>query len=300
MQRAQFLSSAGLPLQHVMEELTGTLRDSGTVDPRRVAADIVAAVLDVPSSSPLTQPDSRLESQQVDAARRAALLLGRGAPFAYAVGSAPFRHLTLQVDERVLVARPETEMLVEEVLERMVATRGDGESWGTAVDIGTGSGAIALSLATEGRFERVIATDASSDALDVARLNHRRLGSSPGPLVEFRQGWLVAPVRGVKAAALVSNPPYVAFSEIEALPASVRNWEPPIALVSGHDGLSATGVIVREGAGVLASGGLLALEVDERRASLVIEMIMRQGRYTNVGVGLDLTGRERFVFASRI
>ncbi len=110
----------------------------------------------------------------------------------------------------------------------------------------------------------------------------------------------MAPVRGEAASVVVSNPPYVAFSEIESLPASVRDWEPPVALLSGHEGMAATQAIVNGAPEVLASGGLLALEVDERRASLVAEMMMADGRYREIGVRLDLTGRERFVFASRI
>ena len=102
----------------------------------------------------------------------------------------------------------------------------------------------------------------------------------------------------VKARLLVSNPPYIAFGESYSLPASVRNWEPPTALLGGSDGLAATAAIVQGGVSLLKQRGLLALEVDERRASLVAEMTMANG-YIDVGVVLDLTGRERFVFASR-
>ena len=193
----------------------------------------------------------------------------------------------------------ETEVLVGEIIERLENQLGSEQSWGTAIDIGTGSGAIALSLAAEGRFETVIATDASSDALRVAAGNAERSAGALRSRVEFRQGSLRAPVRGMKARVIVSNPPYIAFSEAEALPSSVRDWEPPVALFSGHDGMSATAGIVRDSARVLVTGGMLALEVDERRASLVAELMMRHGAYGNVGVVLDLTGRERFVFASR-
>jgi release factor glutamine methyltransferase len=198
----------------------------------------------------------------------------------------------------VLIPRPETEVLVGEVLDRFEST--GRSSWGTAVDIGTGSGAIALSLAAEGKFDRVIATDASLDALAVARENSARSAQALKAGVDFRHGSLLAPLAGETVDVIVSNPPYVAFSEAESLPASVRDWEPPLALFSGHDGMRATAEIVRNSAGHLVSGGLLALEVDERRASIVAEMMMGHGAYTNVGVRLDLAGRERFVFASRL
>jgi release factor glutamine methyltransferase len=106
-------------------------------------------------------------------------------------------------------------------------------------------------------------------------------------------------VHSERVELVVSNPPYVAYSEIEALPVSVRDWEPPIALLSGRDGMAVIAAIVTESAPILAPGGLLALEVDERRAGLVAELVMASGNYIGVGVGLDLTGRERFVFASR-
>jgi len=290
-----------VPTVHaVLEEITGSLRLAGITDPQRVAADIIAALLEVPRSWPAINREAAVSDELAARAGEAVKRLCGGAPFAYAVGCTQFRHLDLLVDERVLIPRPETEILVSEILERMNARFGTRDDWGIAIDIGTGSGAIALSLAGEGRFERVIATDASADALEVAQSNATRSAAAIRTPVEFRRGSLLSPVHGVKAAVLVSNPPYIAFSEIETLPRSVRDWEPPMALFSGHDGMSATTEIVREGPGTLVSGGILALEVDERRASLVAEMIMRHGSYTDVGVRLDLAGRERFVFATRI
>jgi release factor glutamine methyltransferase len=97
----------------------------------------------------------------------------------------------------------------------------------------------------------------------------------------------------------VSNPPYIALGEAAALPASVRDWEPPAALFSGGDGLAVTAALIREAADVLDEGGLLALEVDTRRASLVAEVAAREARFGGVTVRLDLTGRERFVLARR-
>jgi release factor glutamine methyltransferase len=284
----------------MIEELTISLRFSGITDPRRIATDIIAALLEVPRSWPTMNRDSALDSRILASAREAAKRLGAGAPFAYAVGSAQFRHLNLNVDSRVLIPRPETEVLVGEILERMDVQFKSSESWGTAVDIGTGSGAIALCLASEGKFDKVIATDVSLDAIDVASANAIRCAAAIRCDVEFRRGSLIAPVRDVKATVLVSNPPYIAFSELDTLPASVRDWEPPLALISGHDGMAATARIISDGTKILLSGGVLALEVDERRASLVAELIMRHGGYTDVGVRLDLAGRERFVLASRI
>jgi release factor glutamine methyltransferase len=255
------------------------------------ARDLLAAVLDVPRHWPLLKENKWVEDDAWVRACAAADKRAAGAPLAYAAGRANFRHLTLDVDERVLIPRPETELLVELVLER--ARRG-----GVVVDVGTGSGAIAIALATEGTFDRVLATDVSLDALDVARANARRHSAA----VEFLHGDLLRPAAaasGGRVAAVVSNPPYISFGEISALPPSVRDWEPMTALLSARDGMQATVRLVRQAAAVLEPAGVLALEVDARRASLVAEVVASDAQYEEVGVQLDLAGRERFVLATR-
>jgi release factor glutamine methyltransferase len=286
-------------VRQVIDDLTKTLTTGGVADARRNAHDIITSLLGVPRSWALRHRDVTLDPTMIAPAQKAAARLVAGAPFAYAVGRVAFRHFDLHVDPRVLIPRPETEVLVDEILTRFRPRFGIGKDRGTAVEIGTGSGAIALSLAAEGRFSRVVATDASLDALIVARKNAELVADILHCPVEFRSGSLLAPVRDLRPRLIVSNPPYVAFDEIGRLPASVRDWEPPAALLSGLQGLAATAAIVQEGASLLGAGGILALEVDERRASIVAEMLMSAGNYIDVGVRLDLTGRERFVFASR-
>jgi release factor glutamine methyltransferase len=276
----------------MLEELRELLERAAIPDARQEAIDIVAALLDVPRFWPSANRDARLDRSLRAAARGAAAKRARGAPFAYAVGRASFRHLTLDVDERVLIPRQETEQLVEIVL-------GLAQEGGTAVDVGTGSGAIALALATEGRFARIVATDVSLDALAVARRNADLLAGALRTPVELRHGADCAPLSGVRAALIVSNPPYIAFGEAAALPRSVRDWEPALALFGGVDGMRATAAIVSEAAAHLEPGGILALEIDARRASLVAERCAVDGRYRDIHVQLDLTGRERFVIARR-
>jgi release factor glutamine methyltransferase len=260
-------------------------------EPDREARELIAALFDAPKYWPLVHADRELTDAEATALASAAEKRARGAPLAYAVGRASFRHLTLAVDERVLIPRPETELLIDLVLNRCVPG-------GIAVDVGTGSGAIAIALATEGDFARVIATDLSADAIDVARGNAAQHDAA----VDFRAGDLLQALdAGVpKVRAVVSNPPYIAFEETSALPRSVRDWEPPLALFSGHNGLALTARLVRQAATRLEVGGLLALEVDARRASLVAELVASDERYRNVGVQLDLAGRERFVLATRM
>ncbi len=274
-------------------ELAATLAAAAAALARDEARDVIAALLDVPRFWPTAHAGEPADPALAEAARLAACRRAAGAPFAYAVGRSAFRHLTLDVDERVLIPRQETELLPEIVLALV------REAGGTAVDVGTGSGAIALALASEGRFERVVATDVSSDALAVARANAERLAPALRARVELRQGAGLRPVAGERLRAVVSNPPYIAFDEMAALPASVRDWEPALALCCGDEGLAVTAGIVRDAATLLEPDGALALEVDARRASLVAELVLRDGRYADVAVRLDLTGRERFVTARR-
>ncbi|MGK2934786.1 MAG: N5-glutamine methyltransferase family protein [Gemmatimonadaceae bacterium] len=217
--------------------------------------------------------------------------VNRERPVQYAEGKAYFRHLELTVDERVLIPRPETEVVVDWALKLA------GIGGGIAVDIGTGSGAIALSLALEGSFERVIATDVSADAIEAAGANLARLGPTLRAPVELRLGSFLAPVLGVGARLLVSNPPYIAAKEMHGLPANVRGWEPPLALLSGEDGMAATATIIEGAHRVLAPGGWLVLETDSTRARAAETLVRAQDRYADIAVHSDLTGRDRVLVA---
>src|SRR6266567_4978704 len=218
--------------------------------------------------------------------RDALAQLERGVPFAYAVGSAGFRTLDLKIDRRALIPRPETEGLVELVLARC--------SSGLAADIGTGCGCIALSLAVEGRFERVIAVERSSDAAALALENVALV--QPAVPVEVREGDLLAPLAGERYRAIVSNPPYLTEAEYATLDPAVRLFEPREALVSGADGLAATRALLAGARALLEPGGFVALELDERRADAVRALALRHG-WSRVAVYDDLFGRPRFLLA---
>ncbi len=272
----------------LVDAIAATLGRAGIPDADVEARDLVAAAVGENRFWPRLHADDVVAPDVAQRAERAMSRRATGMPFAYAVGRAAFRHLTLTVNESVLIPRQETELLVDLVLGRC--------STGTAADIGTGSGAIALSLAAEGRFNRVLATDVAVDAIAVAAGNARTLGLS----VEFRAGDLLAPLAGERLDVLVSNPPYIAYEEAGALPASVRDWEPSHALFSGSQGLDATSRIVGGAPELLCTGGVLALEVDCRRALQVAELVASSGEYAGVAVHQDLMGRDRFVLATRV
>jgi release factor glutamine methyltransferase len=288
--RASRSDTVGALVNAMVAILEPTLRDTA----RHEARDLLAALHDMPRHWPTVEQGQRVSTEEWLRAIRAAKRRARGAPVQYAAGRASFRHLTLDVDERVLIPRPETEQLVELVLAELRM-----EPPGLVVDVGTGSGAIALAIASEGSARAVIGTDVSLDALEVARLNQARCANVLRAPVELRAGSLLAPVPERGLRAVVSNPPYISWGERDALPASVRDWEPAVALFSDADGMAATARLVREAGAALAPRGVLALEVDSRRASAVAELVAAAGAYDMVQVLLDLTGRERFVVARR-
>jgi release factor glutamine methyltransferase len=263
-------------------------------EPENEARDLLTALLGEPRSWTALHADAAIDDVLRARVLEASSKRVRGVPFAYCVGRAAFRHMTLEVDERVLIPRPETEQLVDVAMSLM-----GGLAGGTAIDVGTGSGAIALALATEGSFDRVIATDVSLDALAVARRNAELVDGVLRAPVEFRHGSLLTPLGDIQARLIVSNPPYIANPEAASLPPSVRDWEPPIALLSGRDGLDATARLVRQAAERLLPGGALALETDSRRAGAAAGLAAADPRFTDVRVLHDLAGRERFVVARR-
>jgi release factor glutamine methyltransferase len=236
----------------------------------------------------LLTPQSEVEVERAAQFQHAIQRRAAGEPLCHVTGSAGFRHLTLRSDRRALIPRPETEGLVELLLARVRT--------GVVADIGTGSGCIALSLASEGDFQQVLAVDCSAEALDLARLNYE-LSRVPR-VVHLVQADLATPFAPGSLDALISNPPYLTLDEYGALDASVRRWEPELALVSGPDGLQSTRRLLEEGWPVLRPGGWMALEIDCTRATVVAQLAAGMG-WNNVRVQLDLFGRERYLLAQR-
>ena len=259
------------------------LTAAGCETPRLDADVLLAWVLGVPRAALYADPGRGLEP---DEARRFADVAARRRnrePVAYITGTKGFRRLELVVDERVLVPRPETEHVVEAVLDLPAGAR--------VADVGTGSGAIALALKDERPDLDVVATDSSSEALAVARVNAHRLGLA----VEFAAGDLLEPVAG-RLDAVVSNPPYVADGDYGRLAPEITRYEPAHALFAGPDGLD----VYRRLAPATAAAGarVAAFEVGEGQAPAVAALL-RDAGFAATDVVADLAGIERVVFARR-
>ncbi len=227
---------------------------------------------------PLDEPE--LAAYRGLVARRA-----RREPVAYILGEWGFRRLTLAVDPRALIPRPETEIVVERCLERL---RDLVEP--AVLDVGTGTGAIALAIADEHEGARVTAIDLSPDALELARANAERSGLD----VELIEHDLRGGLPGGSYDLVVSNPPYVEPADLNALMPDVRDYEPHVALV----GVGATEAVARAARDVLRPDGWLVLEVGDGHAAQTLELLARLD-YVDGMITRDLTGRERVVEARR-
>jgi release factor glutamine methyltransferase len=278
-------------LAATLEQAAAQLARAGVPNGRREATSLWAAVAGVASGEAWVRRDGPVSETIAVPFRAAVERRVSGIPFAYAVGRAAFRHLELNADPRALIPRPETEGLVDLVL-GWAGTGDRGRGTGGAVaDIGTGCGCIALSLAVEGPFARVVAVERSPGAAALARENVARI--RPVVPVDVREGDLLAPLGNERYRAIVANPPYLTLQEYEELDASVRHFEPSEALVSGFDGLDATRALLAGAANRLEPGGLLALEIDERRADAVAGLARATG-WARATIREDLFGRPRY------
>lgn len=220
-----------------------------------------------------------------------------GEPVQYITERAAFRGLDLAVSRDVLIPRPETELLVEAVLEVLSVEHSHWPS-PRVLDLGTGSGAIALAIAKEWRDARLTATDHSDAALEVARRNAAELDL--GQRVRFLRGDWFEPIPAEdRFEVIVSNPPYIADQEKDTLPRDVRDHEPPIALFAGATGLEALRSIIDEAPSHLVGNGLLALELAEARAMEVRAWLEGARDWQQVSLRDDLAGRPRILLARR-
>lgn len=275
-----------LPLDRLLRSGATRLEQAGLPEPMPEALRLWSGLQGSTPARVFLARNEAVDPRPAACFRAAVTRRAQGEPLAYVTGWAGFRHLTLKTDGRALIPRPETEGLVELVLDRT--------SSGMVADIGAGTGCIALSLAKEGRYTRVVAMEQSTAALALARENRVLTGLS----VDLLAGDLCDPLADDSLDALVSNPPYIAHKEYLNLDPSVRGWEPAAALESGVDGLDATRRLLEEGRRVVRAGGWIALEVDSTRAERVARMAGEEG-WARVTLHADVFGRTRYLLAQR-
>jgi release factor glutamine methyltransferase len=271
---------AGTSVKDALTAAAESLELSGVEQPRLDSELLLAEVLGASRADLYAESERSLEA---DAAERFADMLTRRSrrePVAYILGRAHFRELELDLNASVLIPRPETELLVELAEDRQ-----------RVLDVGTGSGAIALAIAHERSGARVTGIDNSYDAVQVARSNAERLGLE----VEFLIADLIV---GGPYDLIVSNPPYVREGEWPGLQPEITLYEPREALVAGDDGLDVIRELVPAAAEVLVRGGTLAVEVGQGQARAV-EGLFERSRFNHVETIRDLAGIPRVVTGRR-
>jgi release factor glutamine methyltransferase len=264
--------------------------DKHSIDAPRLAAELLLAhVLGVDRVRLYTDFERPLEASELAAYRALIERRVEGEPVQYLTGRRDFYGRNFDVDARVLIPRPETELLVEAVL-REVPPQGAAR----LLDVGTGSGCIAVTLAAERPEATVVATDIDAGCCALARTNAGRLAAR----VDIRQGDLFAPVESeAPFDVVVSNPPYVRTDELAGLQPEVQR-EPRLALDGGPQGTSVLSRVVESAFAHLVPGGLLALEIGEQQGTAVRDLLQARG-YERVRIESDLERRDRMAFGTR-
>lgn len=275
-------------LRHAARDLNG----SGSPSPRLDAEVLLMHLLNLDRSQLFLRPERELSEEEAAGFAGWVERRSLGEPVAYILGEKEFWSLRFAVGREVLIPRPETECLVEEVL-RFYSSPGEGLR---VIDIGTGSGAIGIVLARELPAARVVATEISPEALGVARRN--ALAHGVAGRMEFFQGDLFAEAAG-GMDIICSNPPYIPADEYALLPAGIRDFEPPGALVAGPEGLDFHGRIIGEGLNRLKPGGRIFLEIGEGQREPVETLFDDAGGYEEIAFRKDYGGIDRVASARR-
>lgn len=271
-------------LGEVLRLSAGYLSEHGSATPRLDAELLIGHALGLPRIELYTNFDRPLDEPELAACRALLERRGRREPVAYILGRWGFHGLDLAVDGRVLVPRPETEVLVERCLALL-----DGREAPRVVDVGTGSGAIALAIKAARPDAAVIATDVSADALEVARVNAAALGLE----VELAETDLLAGVEG-PFAVVASNPPYIREGEVTALEPEVAEYEPRLATVAGPSGTEVLERLVAAAPDALEPGGWLVVECGAGQAQAVRDLMAAAGAPETFAEA-DLAGIDRVV-----
>ena len=286
-------------VRRILEWTSGFFKRKN-VEPARLSAELILAhVLDCPRIKLYTDYERELTEKQLSACRELVKRAGEQEPIAYLTGKAPFFNLEFEVTRDVLIPRPDTETLVENVLQ-FVRHQGGFES-PRVLDLCTGSGCVAAAIAYHLKTAVVTATDISPPAVEVARKNVERLGLAGRVLVE--QGDLFEPLEKMVDIQpfnlIVSNPPYIPTAQIETLDRSVKDYEPLSALDGGLDGLVIHRRILNDAPARLLPGGRIYLEIAFDQGEQATQLMSEHPAFEEVQILKDFGGRDRVISARR-
>ncbi len=285
-------------IKRLLEWTTGYLAEHGSDSPRLDAEVLLADARQCERIELYTSFDEEPAEAVLKQYREAIKLRAKGTPVAYLVGYREFYSLRFNVSQNVLIPRPETEFLVIEVLDQIKA---DPERFGSPriVDVGTGSGAIAVTLATQNKSASVLALDISDEALEVARENAQ--SNQVVDQVELRKSDLLSAIGDDESFDfIVSNPPYVSEEEYDELMPEVKDHEPRLALVSADAGIELTRRLIQEATQHLNKGGFLIFETSPMLADQCQLLLTESGAFDAIKVSKDLAGHQRILSAKRM
>lgn len=283
-------------VRSTLEWMRGYLERHGDEHPRLSAEWLMCAATGFSRIEVYMNYDRPLDAGELSILREGVKRRGAGEPLQYVTGEMPFRHIVLKCGPGVLIPRPETEILVDCVLEYI--DKQDGPQH--VLEIGTGTGCISLSIAGERPGTTVVATDISPDAIALATRNREALGCED--VVEIVHTDIAEGVEGADKAAfdvLVSNPPYIPSAIVDTLPREVGGFEPRLALDGGQDGLDVFHRIVQTAEVALREGGLMAFELHEDCLQLAAQDQRVNEHFQDIRIVKDLTGRDRILLAIR-
>lgn len=277
-------------LLEVLQKSADFLARKGVEHPRLNAELLAGHALGLPRMQLYLQFERLLPERELELIRPLIRRRAQREPLQHIIGSVEFAGVTLKVDRRALIPRPETEYLVELLGEAFGA-----QSPAKMIDLGTGTGALALALAAKWPDAEVWATDISEEALALAEENRTALGLSERVKL-LQSDWFAALPPGERFDLIVANPPYLTAAEVAETQPEVQDHEPAIALSTAEDGMDALGALVNGARAWLAPGGLIAMETGIAQHPRLVEMFTGAG-FGDIESRQDLTERDRFVFA---
>lgn len=283
-------------ISELLSKSAAYLRSRGSHSPRLDAELLLAEVLGLDRIDLYVHFDRPLNSAEIDHYRELVRRRGRGEPVAYILGRAYFHNLTLKVGRSVLIPRPETEHVVEAAESFLRGRQWDQPP--AVLDLGTGSGAIAIAIAAIWPDAEVTAVEQSSAALELAGENARTAGLAER--ISFKESDMFAAISPDAAYDLiVSNPPYIADFEWDGLPDDVRRFEPETALRGGPDGFDYYRLIAEGAPGRLRPGSCLILEIGEQQGADVTRLLRDTQSFKSIDIRQDYSDRDRVVVAVR-